>query len=181
MRMPIRLKKVWHRAIWSALFRCTGSPASAATMPVAVVPTFEPSVSGYTRRRSSRPRAANGSSADVKAELLWNTKVMTQPSSRLRYPTSTDSGNLKSRFMKAVSLCAPGQAYTYALLCTDGIDVTLVAVVVTLRLNAFLCRLHFSLQILYVPVRTSMRQETEGEEVTRACEDVRTQRSGWNY
>lgn len=86
IRIPKILKKRWERATCMALARSLPSFGRAAMMPVAVVPRFDPRVSGYMRSSVMTPMPTSGVIAEVKMELLWTMKVQTAPMRMAMYP-----------------------------------------------------------------------------------------------
>ena len=98
-RIPLILKNRWHNAIWRLLSSLSPELARAARRPVAVVPMFEPSVSGNILSSLITPRPTRGVMADVKTELLCTMKVMPAPTMMAKTPVNCLKGPGRSEFM----------------------------------------------------------------------------------
>ena len=67
-------------------------------MDVAVVPMFEPNVSGYILSMDTTPIPTSGVIADVKTELDWTRIVIPAPMRMATYPVRNPNGFGKSEF-----------------------------------------------------------------------------------
>ena len=82
--MPNTLNSMWHSATTRPAC-AAGSPlvtaTAAASSPVAVVPTFEPSMYGKTCRTVRMPAPTSGITMLVVTDELWTMNVSTMPAS----------------------------------------------------------------------------------------------------
>ena len=69
---------MWQSAIWSALSN-EPDELKAASIPVIVVPIFEPRIRGNARSIVINPMLVNGTSDDVNTDELWTRIVKPQP------------------------------------------------------------------------------------------------------
>ena len=74
------LNREWQNAIWREYLIEDGLALNAASIPVTVVPIFEPKVNGNTLSIDTRPRPTRGVRVDMKTDELWITIVRKQPS-----------------------------------------------------------------------------------------------------
>ena len=108
-RMPLRLKKKWHNAIW----RPTVLPeANAAIKAVDVVPKLDPMTMGYMRSTSINPSPTRGVRVEVKTELDWTTNVSKPPITMARYPVN-QGRCLMSAFTNFLIIEATRPKYTW--------------------------------------------------------------------
>ena len=79
IRIPVKLKNRWHKAIWNADTILSPEVAKAASRAVDVVPMLAPSIMGNTLSTVTNPIPTNGVRADATTELLCTKIVTTAP------------------------------------------------------------------------------------------------------
>ena len=117
IKIPVMLKKRWQKATCNAAANFPLELAKAASRPVAVVPMFEPRVSGYIRFSEMIPMPTRGVSAEVNIELLCKIKVNSAPIKIVTYPVRKESfpGNLASTVLRTTMASRPFRAQCRSL------------------------------------------------------------------